>query len=406
MIHFTFEFTVMVVTQHILQQTKRNKTAVIILVILGIMSLGIGVYFLIIKPNQQTNAQYNRSHITVKPIDSITRISIVFAGDIMSHLPQTNSCKIGDDKFDYSDWFEYISLYLHQADLCIANLETTLAGKPYSGYPQFSAPDTLAWFIKQAGFNYLVTANNHSADRSSDGISRTIEVLDKFKILHTGTYLNDSIRMATTPSYVTVKGIKIALMNYTYGTNGIPVRKPVVVSLIDTIQIGLDIAKAKKDGAEIIIPIFHWGLEYQREANAEQKAIAKYCLVQGVSAIIGSHPHVLQPLTWYGYQPVIYSLGNYVSNQRKRYTDGGGMLKLSFTKVKGKVSIVKPAKFLPTWVYLQIAPMRKYQIVTAHEFNKLSGNMSKTDKAAYNRFLIDTRSHMHLNDSNSGIIEW
>jgi poly-gamma-glutamate capsule biosynthesis protein CapA/YwtB (metallophosphatase superfamily) len=199
-----------------------------------------------------------------------TRLSLLFVGDIMQH--DSNIAAAYNPiakKYDYSACFEYVAPIIRSADLAIGNLELTLAGAPFKGYPQFSAPDALAVELKRTGFDVLVTANNHSVDRRRKGVERTIRVLDSLQVLHTGTFIDSAARDNTYPLIIEKNGFRLSLLNYTYGTNGIPVSKPNVVNLIDTIQIKLDLEKARTQQADAIIVFMHWGAEYQSLPNAE-----------------------------------------------------------------------------------------------------------------------------------------
>ena len=161
--------------------------------------------------------------------------------------------------YDYTSCFQYIKPYIESADLAIGNLEVTLAGPPYKGYPQFSSPDELAVTLRNIGFDALVTANNHSVDRGKQGIIRTIDVLDSLKIPHTGTFKDSAERAASYPLMLYKHGFSIALLNYTYGTNGIPVRKPNIVNPLDTALIRRDLLRAKESKPDVIIVFTHWG---------------------------------------------------------------------------------------------------------------------------------------------------
>src|SRR5690606_33958239 len=164
-----------------------------------------------------------------------TRISLLFAGDIMGHDSQIASAFDPDTKtYDYTSCFARMRPYIQSADIAFGNLEVTLAGPPYKGYPQFSSPDELAVTLKNVGMDVLVTANNHSLDRGKKGLERTIMMLDSLGILHTGTFRDTVERMNDYPLFVEKNGFNLALLNYTYGTNGIRVTKPNVINMIDT----------------------------------------------------------------------------------------------------------------------------------------------------------------------------
>ena len=200
----------------------------------------------------------------------------------------------------------------------LGNLEATLSGKPYQGYPTFSAPDEYLQAIKDAGFDVLLTANNHCLDRGKTGLERTITQIESFSIPYAGTYRNAIERKQLYPLFIRKKGFCIAILNYTYGTNGIKVSAPNIVNCIDKKTILKDIHSAQAVRPDAIIACMHWGEEYQSLPNREQCELADWLLKQGVTHIIGSHPHVIQPmeLRTNGNQQhaIVYSLGNFISN--------------------------------------------------------------------------------------------
>ena len=263
------------------------------------------------------------------PKQESSLLKLVFAGDIMGHDSQIASAKnIQNNSYNYDTCFSLLKDYIQSADIAVANLEVTLAGPPYKGYPQFSSPDPLAVAAKDAGFDILITANNHALDRSKKGIERTADVLDSLGIIHTGTFKNSREREVHYPLIVEKNNIRLAILNYTYGTNGLKVKAPNIVNYIDKQQIANDLDKAKTAAPDFIIVTIHWGLEYQRQENQKQKDLAAFFYKHGADAIIGSHPHVVQPIRVQypdvkdssDYQLTVYSLGNFISNQRKRYT--------------------------------------------------------------------------------------
>jgi len=303
-----------------------------------------------------------------------TRLSLLFVGDIMQH--DSNIAAAFNPiqaKYDYSTCFEYVSPIIKSADLAIGNLELTLAGKPYKGYPQFSAPDELAYELKRAGFDVLVTANNHSVDRSKKGIERTIDVLDTLSILHTGTFKDSASRATTYPLLIEKNGFKLSLLNYTYGTNGIPVPRPAIVNLIDTVRIKQDLAKARNQQSDAIMVFMHWGDEYQSLPNKTQKQLTELCFREGAKLVIGAHPHVLQPMEWRKEQDqfVVYSLGNFVSGQRPRYRDGGAMLWIDLQKVhRDSISLtsISKAAYELEWVQKSSDAKQEFVIMPLRYF--------------------------------------
>lgn len=266
------------------------------------------------------------------------KITLLFAGDLMQHKAQIDVAKTCEGRYDYTDCFKYVKEEISRADVAIANLEVTFGGKPYKGYPAFSAPDEYLYAIKDAGFDILLTANNHCLDTGKKGMERTIMMLDSLKIPHIGTYMNKEMRGENTPLLINKNGFRIALLNYTYGTNGIEVQFPNVVNYINKEVMKRDIVKSKSYRPDAIVVCIHWGIEYQSMPDREQKELADWLLAQGVSHIIGSHPHVLQPMERrkrndsFEENIVVYSLGNFISNMSVRRTDGGAMFWLELKK--------------------------------------------------------------------------
>lgn len=293
------------------------------------------------------------------------KISLLFIGDIMGHDEQIWSAENRETHtYNYDDVFEYVKEEISEADITFANFEVTLGGTPYTGYPQFSSPAELAVACRNAGIDFLFTANNHSADRGRKGIIATINRLDSLGIPHTGTFTGPAGRDSLYPALVEKNGFSIALLNYTYGTNGITVSPPAIVNMIDKAVISRDIEKAMGRNPDAVIAFLHWGTEYDTIPSLIQTDLARFMLDQGVDLVIGSHPHVLQKMVWIRNSPdrkdgvVVYSLGNFVSNQRRPKTDGGTMVRIELEKRAGS-TIVSNAGFYLTWVFTPIEEYRK-----------------------------------------------
>lgn len=308
-----------------------------------------------------------------KKPDSIIHVQISSVGDLMCHNTQSGYARISPDSFDFNPSFEFIKKYLQQADLMLGNLETTLGGRsiPYSGYPRFNSPDAYAVAVANAGFDFLATANNHSNDTDEKGILRTIRILDSLGLGHTGTYTSqadrDSIRICN------VNGIHIAILAYTFSTNGIDITpgKNWLVNYCDSALIKNDISAARSEGAELVITFFHFGEEYQRSPSAYQESFANWAISCGSDIILGSHPHVIEPATFFRTQKatldsgfLAYSMGNFISNQKDNYTDEGIILNMFLSKNlnTGKIKL-DSVTYVPTWVYRGINSERKMHIV-------------------------------------------
>jgi poly-gamma-glutamate capsule biosynthesis protein CapA/YwtB (metallophosphatase superfamily) len=342
---------------------------------------------------------------TALPAD---KLSLLFIGDIMGHDEQIWSAENREThKFEYDTVFTYIKPVISAADIAIANFEVTLGGPPYMGYPQFSSPPALAAACKNAGIDYMVTANNHAADRGRKGIEGTITRLDSLGIPHTGTFLNSSSRDSIYPLMIKKNGISLALLNYTYGTNGITVPEPVIVNLLDKNVITADIKKAKSKKPDITILFLHWGTEYDTVPSKSQTELAEYFFSLGVDLIIGSHPHVIQKMIWSKNTSggkdgiVVYSMGNFISNQRKPKTDGGAIVRIEFTR-NGKEYKISDAGYYLTWVYTPIVKYRKkFFILPCSQFETKPDFFSKPEEyTQMKNFIIDARSLLYKQNIN------
>ena len=284
----------------------------------------------------------------VSLLQSNHTVNLTFVGDAMQHAPQITAAEQPDGTYDYSPCFQHLIDDIAWADLAVVNLECPLGGKPYTGYPCFSAPDSYAKQLRDVGFDLFLTANNHCLDRRDKGLMRTCQMLDSLGIPHIGTYRNQQERDQHIPYIVNVKGIKIAFLDYTYGTNGIPIQGNVIVDFIDQQLIENDIALARERGAHAICVNLHWGIEYQLKPVATQRTLADWLVTQGVDLIIGGHPHVVEPMEMrYSKEHdknvlLVYSMGNFISNQSDIDTRGGAMVKVSLRMENGHAVIDNP----------------------------------------------------------------
>ncbi|HMJ67525.1 MAG TPA: CapA family protein [Cyclobacteriaceae bacterium] len=350
-----------------------------------------------------------------------TKLSLLFLGDIMQHDSQIAAAfDATTGKYDYTECFQHVKPVFESADLTIGNLELSLGGAPYKGYPNFSAPDELVDALIWSGVDVLVTANNHCLDRGRKGLQRTIGVLDTLRVPHTGTFLDSTHRAYTYPLFVEKNGIRISLLNYTYGTNGIPVTKPNIVNYIDTTLIASDIIRAKAQEPDLIITFFHWGEEYQRLPNKTQKNLAEFCFKHGVKLVIGAHPHVIQPMEWRKEddQLVVYSLGNFVSGQTSRYKNGGAMLFVELNKIKkaltdstdrtarpaldaGDNVVIANAEYQLQYVYRD--RKKKFHILPVQGFEADTITVAeKVAQASIKQFASDSRTLFMDNNVNIG----
>lgn len=295
-------------------------------------------------------------------------------GDLMCHSQQYTEAQTNDG-YDFTYVYDAIKPFISSVDLAFGNLETVTAGaeERFSGYPMFNSPVEYIDALKYAGFDVITTANNHSLDRSYTGVVKTLDALDEKNLTHTGTFRTEEDSKDVL--ILTNKGIKLAVLAYTYGTNGInaPRGKEFSVNYVDETKIQQDITKAKESSPDKIIAFVHWGEEYQRQPNSYQTRIADFMFNEGIDIIFGSHPHVIQPMEFktitdaYGKTKevfIIYSMGNFFSNQRKKFTDCGVFVRMRLVKnnKSGETSITK-VDYVPTYVSIsggfRILPVRE-----------------------------------------------
>ncbi len=325
-------------------------------------------------------------------IGAENEITLTFVGDAMQHTPQISSARQSDGSYDYSKCFEIIEDDISSADFAVANLECTLGGTPYTGYPCFSAPEEFAMQLKNSGFDLLCTANNHCLDRRDAGLKRTIEKLKSMDIPHTGTFSNQAARDSAAFYITDIKGVKMAFLSYTYGTNGIPVQRDAVVNFLDRAKMSKDIKAARAAGAMIVSVHLHWGIEYKLLPNKDQRELADFLVDEGVDLIIGGHPHVIQPMEvrhsskWDKDVLVVYSMGNFISNQMDTDSRGGAMVKVTLAKTYDRISI-KNAGYKLFFVQKPGGSQRFYQLIPSHLENLLRPD----SKPQFKQFIKNAR---------------
>ena len=349
--------------------------------------------------NEEKAIEENKINNNSEETPTDTTFTLTAIGDIMCHNTQyLDAYNDETGEYDFSYVFDDISLYTKTADICVGNLETTFAGEDvgYSSYPTFNTPDSLAYELKDIGVDVLSTAGNHALDKGFNGLSRTIDVLNDADISHLGTYKTKEEQDKTLIKYV--KGIKIAFVNFTYGTNGIPIPsdKPYCVNLIDENLMKEQIDRAKEEEPDIIIACMHWGTEYKTTPSSTQEQLADFLFKNGVDIILGTHPHVLEPMekrtvtlddgsTKDGF--VIYSLGNFIADQNAEYTRDSIILNIDITKhADGKVTIDN-YEYIPIYMYKDTS--KKKQKMKLLDINKNIYN--------YENYLDDTISQSLYN---------
>lgn len=348
-----------------------------------------------------------------------TEAKLIAVGDIMMHGMQIKSGYNYQTKsYSYQSFFTEVKDILSSGDWVIGNLETTLAGPEsgYTGYPLFNAPATLADAIKWAGFNILTTANNHSLDRREKGLLKTLENLRDRDIYPVGTAA--SLAESQEILMVEKNEILMAFLAYTYGTNGIPIPqgKNYLVNLINEQKIIQDISKAKQKGADIVTVALHFGAEYQRLPNTQQKQLVENLVNGGADIILGSHSHVVQPYKIFKITEengetrqavVIYSMGNFISNQTRKYTDLGVIFQVNIQKSFPKETIkISAVKALPTWVHryrkngkLNFLVLSLEQVVSGKNYPLLKSR----DYLLLEKYLTQMNSHINSLNITEGM---
>ncbi len=379
------------------KQIKRRRKAKHIIrrcLVLGLPLLSISILIIILfscgkngEKNKEPEVQEVLSPIVIteEEIDEPTVVtaSILSAGDVILHSPFLSSrlYHLSDGTYDYNPIFSYIKPEYEAADFSVANLELTISNGNYSGYPYFRSPASIATALKQNAVDMCLLANNHIYDNSDQGLTLTMDALDANSLLYTGVRRS----VADKTYYIQdINGIKVGIFNYVYETGALSsstisinanqvssASAPLINTfhyhdldaLYEEIQTGLqEMASA---GVEYTIAYIHWGNEYQTQENTYQNTIALELCELGIDALIGGHPHVVQPVdlltnTTGDHQMLcVYSLGNHLSNQNRLYmdsmptghTEDGLMVKLTLEKVDNGPVVLKNADFIPTWVY-------------------------------------------------------
>lgn len=305
-------------------------------------------------------------------------ITLTAVGDLMCSYRQMKYTRLEEDVYNFHTAYGYVRPLLKDSDFTIGNLETTLGGpeKPYTGFPRFNAPDDYARAIKDAGFDFLFTSNNHSMDTGEEGLRRTVQVLDELGLQHTGTFTSqadkDSIRI------VNVKGMQVALLAYTGTTNKIPVPRgrSYLVSYIEFRRMRKEIAAAREKGAELVITYFHIGEEYSIEPSGWQQRCVGEAQKAGADIILSSHPHVLQPIEYFKTQEatldtglIVWSMGNFFSNDYRPYSDAGNILNIHLTQNRIDRSVrIADVDYVPTWIYRGTHPEKQRHLILPAEW--------------------------------------
>ena len=332
-----------------------------------------------------TEATVPETTVPKEPEHVVSTATILSIGDLLMHGQLITDAQQADGSYDFSYIFPYITPYVTAADYAAANLEVTLAGpsRPYQGYPMFNSPDAIVDAAKNAGFDMLLTANNHMYDSGEDGFLRTVRTIREKGLTALGTR-----EEAEEPAYTVqdINGIKVGMVCYTYEqrpenyrSDRVYLNKNILSATCSALvnsfvgteldlfytEIGGILEQMRNDGAEATVMFIHWGVEYQLTQNAEQQQIAQKLCDLGFDVIVGGHPHVVQPVELLEstvnpeHRTVcLYSMGNAVSNQRQgeltsittAHTEDGAMFSMTFSKYSDGTVYLEDVALIPTWV--------------------------------------------------------
>lgn len=345
------------------------------------------------------------------PVETVTA-SLVVTGDIMVHSYQYEEAyDRSTGKYDFMHNFTDMKKYFDSADYSIGNFETVLAGEDVgiSDYPCFNTPDSFLDSLEYSGIDFVTTANNHCMDKGTDGLLRTIDKLDEYGFDHTGTYKDEESRNEVFVK--DINGITFAFLSYTYGTNGIPVKNPWNVNILDEELIKSDIEKAKELNPDFIVVLPHMGVEYEIYPREEFKEWADFMFNCGADIILASHPHVLQPMevreitkddgsTRNGF--IIYSLGNFISSQTTPPRNAGIIVNLDFEKKGIEKAELTKVSFIPVWTQFRNAQnINHFMVRSVYEMltlpqNEMYNTLRQKDIARLKDIHKETTS-MYLN---------
>ena len=304
-----------------MNKKRRIKKGPIIVLIALFLVMLLVLIMVFNKPNNKKESKKNNNTQETKPTKPTKpeepkekRMSIIMVGDVLIHDAVLNDASNGDGTYDFSSMFTYIEPILKKYDLRYCNQESTIGGKSLgiSAYPAFNSPDEIGDTLVNIGFNMVSLANNHTLDRGISAVNYSNNYWKSKNVIMAGTYDSEEER-----NNITIhekNGIKFAFLSYTTISNAY-VPNNYILNMYSNERAAADVNKAKELGAEVIIVAMHWGQEYTNEETYSQQQIAEYLSNLGVNLIIGAHSHVVEPITYINDTLVIYSLGNFISNQ-------------------------------------------------------------------------------------------
>jgi Bacterial capsule synthesis protein PGA_cap len=284
----------------------------------------------------------------------VAQLVVEAGGDLLIHTPIWERALVlgGGHHYNFAPLFARIKPYIRRADLPLCHVETPMTPAPPASYPVFNTPPELAKAIHQSGWRACSTASNHTLDQGQRGVDDTIRALNHAGVLHTGSY--SSAAAQRTPLIMTVKGVRVAFLAYTEFTNGIASPHPWSVNLASAARILSDAHRARRDGAKVVIVNLHWGNEYVAQPSGFQLALArKLTRSPDITAIVGQHVHVVQPIRIINGKPVVFGEGNLISGQTSACCPAAsqdGMIVLLTISVDSRGARVTFIHYVPIWV--------------------------------------------------------
>jgi hypothetical protein len=282
------------------------------------------------------------------------RLTIAVSGDLLPHMPVVARARAlaGGTGYDFAPLLRRLRPLVRRADLALCHVETPLVPGAPAGYPSFRTPPALARAIRVTGWDVCSTASNHTVDAGQAGVDSTLRALDRARVRHAGSHRSPRARRR--PVILRARGVRVAFLSYTTSTNGIPPPHPWSVNLAEPRRILRDARRARRAGARVVVVNLHWGTEYSHAVDARQRRLAARLLrSRAITALVGQHAHVVQPIRRVRGRWVVFGAGNLLSNQSRACCPAAtqdGMVALLRIRVRGKRARVERIRYAPTWV--------------------------------------------------------
>ncbi len=375
-----------------MRKQKSNLKQIIIFSVVAIITILAGVGTTKLSHQLEYGKKHEATPI-IKINEEPKEITISMVGDNLLHMPLIKNAENSDGTYNFDSLYEYMLPYFEKADLSVIVQETVLGGKElgFSGYPMFNSPQEVGDSLVNAGIDIVLHATNHALDRGEKGIINSLNFWKKYpeiKVLGINETQEDYNRV----NYIEKNGIKLAVLNYTDSTNGIksPSGKPYIVNRADSDKIIKDLVEAENN-ADFTVVFMHWGTEYRFTNDSGQRALAKLMCDNGADLIMGSHPHVIEPVEWLTSENgnktlVYYSLGNFVSRQKEAANLLGALGSVKICKTKEEGTYIDSASVMPIVTHynvnsrgFKVYPFSDYtdELASQHGVAQYDGKVSK-----------------------------